>query len=246
MNRFIVVLLLIQLAFPTTVRAREMLIYGYDEDYPPWEKNEASIPTGINIEIMTIVAKKLGFKIRFEPYPFKRVLALLNSGDIDMAGGLEKRPERAVFAEFLNPAYQKTAKIFILKKGSTKVLTKYEDLYHLRVGLRAGSKHFEPFDSDEGIAKVETNSCDQLFKMLLFERYDVAIGGNIQLLYAAKTAGYADKIQVASYRVDLGAGGHFALSLKSTFMSRKAEIEAILLDMFSSGQLNEIIASYLQ
>lgn len=245
MNLFVVLILLAQLTFPTTVRAREMLIYGYDEDYPPWEKEVASIPTGINIEIMTIVAKKLGIKIQFEPYPFKRVLALLNSGDIDMGGGLEKKPERALYADFLNPAYQKTVKIFILKKGSTKVLDKYEDLYHLKVGLRAGNKHFEPFDSDEGITKVETYSCDQLFKMLLFNRFDVAIGGNIQLLYAAKIGGYEDKIQVASYRVDLGAGGHFALSLKSAFMSRKAEIEAILLDMFTSGQINEIIASYL-
>lgn len=244
MKRFIVMFLLARFAFPTSVLAQEMLVYGYDEDYPPWEKKVAGVPTGINIDIMTIVAKKLGIGIRFEPYPFKRVLALLNSGYIDMAGGLEKKPERAMYAYFLEPAYQKTMKIFVMKKGSTKVLDKYEDLYRLKVGLRAGTKQFEPFDSDEGIAKVETNSVDQLFKMLLFERYDVAIGGNIQLLYAAKTAGYADKIQVAGYRVDLGAGGQFALYLKSTFIPRKAEIEAILLDMFTSGQIDEIIAAY--
>lgn len=246
MKRFIVMFLLANFAFPASVGAREMLVYGYDEDYLPWEKNVAGVPTGINIDIMTIVAEKLGIEIRFESYPFKRVLALLNSGDIDMAGGLEKKPERAVYADFLEPAYQKTMKVFVMKKGSTKVLDKYEDLYRLKVGLRAGTMQFEPFDSDEGISKVETNSVDQLFKMLLFERYDAAIGGNIQLLYAAKVAGYADKIQVASYRVDLGAGGQFALSLKSALVPRKAEIEAILLDMFNSGEIDEIIASYLK
>jgi polar amino acid transport system substrate-binding protein len=245
MKKIIVLYLLATLVSPMPVWAQEMLVYGYDEDYMPWEKNVEGVPTGINIDIMTIVAERLGMGIRFESYPFKRVLVLLKSGDIDIAGGLEKNPERAMFADFLEPAYQKTRKIFVMKKGSTKVLEKYEDLYRLKVGLRAGTKQFEPFDSDEGIVKVETNSVDQLFSMLLFDRYDVAVGGNIQLLYAAKTQGYADKIQIADYRLDLGAGGHFALSQKSSFVPRKGEIQAILLDMFNSGQIDTIIASYL-
>jgi polar amino acid transport system substrate-binding protein len=245
MKKNIMLFLLATVVFPVFAWAQAMLVYGYDEDYPPWEKNVEGVPTGINIDIMTIVAERLGMGIRFEAYPFKRVLSLLKSGDIDIAGGLEKRPERTMFAVFLEPAYQKTMKVFVMKKGSTKVLEKYEDLYHLKVGLRAGTKQFEPFDSDEGIAKVETDSVDQLFNMLFFDRYDVAIGGNIQLLYAAKTKGYADKIQVAGYRLDLGAGGQFALSQKSSFVPRKREIEAILIDMFTGGQIDTIIASYL-
>jgi polar amino acid transport system substrate-binding protein len=246
MKRVIALFLLATIAFPLVGWAQQMLVYGYDEDYPPWEKNVKGLPTGINIDIMTIVAERLGVGIRFEPYPFKRILALLKNGDIDIIGGLEKKPERAMFADFLEPAYQKTMKVFVMKKDSTKVLEKYDDLYHLKVGLRAGNKHFEPFDSDENIVKVETNSVDQLFNMLLFDRYDVAVGGNIQLLYAARVNGYADKIQVASYKIDLGAGGQFAISQKSSFISRKVRIEGILLDMYNSGQIDAIIASYLK
>lgn len=231
---------------PASVMAREVLVFGYDEDYPPWEKNTAGVPTGINIDIMKIVAEKLDVEIRFAPYPFKRVLALLKTGDIDMAGGLEKKPERILFVDFLEPAYQKTRKVFVMKKSSTKVLEKYADLYSLKVGLRAGTKHFEPFDSDEKIVKVETDSVDELFNMLLFDRYDVVVGGSIQLLYAAKASGYADKIRVADYRVDMGVGGQFVLSQKSAFVPRKAEFEAILLDMFTSGQIDAITTSYLQ
>ncbi len=246
MKNIIALFLLATLAFPVFVLAQEMLVYGYDEDYPPWERNVEGVPLGINIDIMTIVAERLGMGIRFESYPFRRVLVLLKSGDIDIAGGLEKKPERAMFADFLEPPYQKTMKVFVMKKGSTTVLEKYEDLYRLKVGLLAGTKQFEPFDSDEGIVKVETNSVDQLFRMLLFDRYDVAVGGNIQLLYAAKTKGYADKIHVTGYKLDLGAGGQFALSQKSSFVPRKMEIEAILLDMFTSGKIDTIINSYLK
>jgi len=246
MKKVIALFLLATVTFPMVGWTQEMLVYGYDEDYPPWEKNVKGVPTGINIDIMTIVAERLGVRIRFESYPFKRVLALLENGDIDISGGLEKKPERAMFADFLEPAYQKTMKVFVMKKDSTKVLEKYDDLYHLKVGLRAGNKQFEPFDSDENIVKVETDSVDQLFNMLFSDRYDVAVGGNIQLLYAAKVNGYADKIQVASYRLDLGAGGQFAISRKSSFISRKVGIEGILLDMYNSGQIDAIIASYLK
>jgi len=246
MKKVIWLFLLAMVIYPMPGWVQDIIVYGYDEDYPPWEKNVKGVPTGINIDIMTIVAERLDMGIRFEPYPFKRVLALLKNGDIDIAGGLEKRPERAMFADFLKPAYQKTKKVFVMKKGSTKVLKEYEDLYQLKIGLRAGTMHFEPFDSDEYITKVETNSDDQLFNMLLFDRYDAAVGGKIQLLYAAKANGYTDKIQIADYRLDLGAGGHFAFSRKSSFIPHKVVIEAILLDMFNSGQIDAIIASYLK
>ncbi|MDK9706550.1 MAG: transporter substrate-binding domain-containing protein [Desulforhopalus sp.] len=246
MKKVLLLFLLTALVAPGSVPAGETIVYGYDEDYPPWEKNTAGAATGINIDIMRIVAGKLGMEVRFASYPFKRILALLRTGDIDMAGGLEKKPEREAFADFLLPAYQQTRKVFLMKKGSTLLLEKYADLYGLKVGLRSGTKHFEPFDSDPAIVKVEADSVDELFKMLLFGRYDVAIGGNIQLLYAAKASGYADKIQVADYRVDMGAGGQFVLSHKSAFIQRKAEFEAVLLDMFTSGQIDAIITSYLQ
>lgn len=233
-------------ASPAAAAARGYLTYGIDEDYPPWEKNVDGVPYGINVDIVRALAARLGLEPRFVAYPFKRVLASLETGDIDLAGGLEYKPERAAYALYLEPAYQKTMKVFIMPKGAGTRLERYEDLRALRVGLRAGTKHFEPFDSDPKIVKVEANSVDQLFQMLLAGRFDVAIGGNIQLLYAAKAAGYADRIQVADYRVNMGAGGQFALSRLSPLVPRKAEFEAALRDLQASGRIDEIIAAHLR
>jgi len=128
--------------------AQTTLVVGIDEDYMPWEKSVGGVPSGINIDIVNAMAKKLGMTVKFEVYPFKRLLANLESGVIDMAGGLEYNEERAAYAVYLSPAYQPTSKIFIMKKDSKKTLETYDDLYKLSVGVRTGNKQYEPFDSD--------------------------------------------------------------------------------------------------
>lgn len=82
--------------------------------------------------------------------------------------------------------------------------------------------------------------------MLLVDRVDVITGSYINVLYDAKTLGYADKIQVAKYNVDQGMDGQCALSKKSKLVARKTEIEGVLSDLFKSGQTGKMIDSYIK
>jgi polar amino acid transport system substrate-binding protein len=236
--------LLIMLAGFTSVSAQDTLVVGITESYMPWEQSQGGVASGINIDIVNAIAKKLGVTVKFEVYPFKRNLAMLEAGKIDMVCGLSYREERAVYASYITPAYIPTIKSFIMKKGSTKVLNDYNDLYPLKIGLRRGAKQFEPFDSDTKLNKFEVPTSDQLLQMLLKDHIDVIVGSYINLLYDAKTLGYADNIIIAKYNIDQGMDGQFVLSKKSKFISRKAEIETILNDMSKSGQIVEMIDSY--
>ncbi len=241
---FLFVLLFILFIVTPFIFGQPVLVYGYDDDYLPWEKNEEGVPTGVNIDIMRLIAQRLGYEIRFESYPFRRILLLMESGEIDMTGGLALRPEREEYIHYLQQPYQRAIKIFMAPKDSPVTLSTYEELYDLRIGLRAGNKQFDRFDNDPDLVKIEANSVDQLFQMLLLGRFDVAVGGSVQLRYGAKTGGFSDQLKVLDYQEDLGVGGYFGISRKSPFMARREEIEAVLVDLFSSGKIDAIIETY--
>lgn len=225
--------------------AQQVIVYGYDEDYPPWETSVAGEPVGINIDIMNALAARLGWRVDFKAYPFKRVLLLLENGGIDMAGGLARTDEREAYAQYLEPAYQRTHKIFIMRNEADFKLETYADLAALRIGMRTGHKLFEPFDSDPRLLKVEVNSVDQLFRMLLADRTDVIVGGAIQLRYAAKTGGYSDQIKIAPYSVETDAGGFFALSRASKLIGSHAAIQLAFEELLTGGVIDAIVESHL-
>ncbi len=228
------------------VNGQGTFIVGITESYMPWEQSVGGVASGINIDIVNAIAKKLNLTVEYQVYPFKRNLAMLEAGELDMVCGLSYREDRAVYASYLTPAYIPTIKSFIMKKGSTQAVYVYEDLYKLEIGLRTAAKQFEKFDSDAKLKKSEVPTSNQLFQMLLLGRIDVIAGSYINLLYDAKTLGYADEIVLAKYNFDQGMDGQLVLSKKSKFLSRKTEIETILGEMLRSGQITKMINSYIK
>lgn len=245
MRTFVCLLLAIVFSSSAAV-ARPVIKYGYDEDYPPWEKNVSGKPVGINIDIMNALADRLGFEVVYRPYPFKRVLVLLESGEIDMTGGLARSAEREAYARYLEPSYQKTIRVFIIRRESGIRLRTYADLIPLRIGVRAGNRLYEPFDSDPRLMKVEAHSVDQLFQMLLAGRTDVIVGGSIQLRHAAKVSGYASKVKLAPYTVETQDGGFFALSRASALEGSFDAIQKAFRDLHARGLIDRIIESHLR
>jgi len=241
------VFLLLAVVFSASVAlARPVVRYAYDEDYPPWEKNVAGQPEGINIDIMKALAERLGFDVAFRPYPFRRILVLLENGGADMAGGLARSAEREAYARYLEPSYQKTIRVFIMRRESGIRLRTYADLLPLRIGVRAGNRLFEPFDSDARLMKVEAHSVDQMFQMLLAGRTDVIVGGSIQLRHAAKVSGYAGRVKLAPYTVETQDGGFFALSRASALEGSFDAIQKAFRELHARGVIDRIIESHLR
>lgn len=97
--------------------AQNSIVVGITEGYMPWEQSVGGVASGVNIDIVNAIGKKLGVTPKFEVYPFKRNLVLLESGEVDLVCSLSYREERAVYANYLAPAYIPTIKSFITKKG---------------------------------------------------------------------------------------------------------------------------------
>lgn len=131
---------------------------------------------GIDITLLQLLAKRLDLDIQFEDMPFKRGLKMVEHGDIDLAVGVLRRPEREEYAHFLTPPYSDTtAKVFYVLKGKEQTITRYEDLHTLIIGTQIGTKYFPCFDNDRAIAKHEVSDIHLNVRMLRARRIDAFI-----------------------------------------------------------------------
>jgi polar amino acid transport system substrate-binding protein len=114
------------------------LVVGTDAAYAPFEsQNEKGEIVGFDMDVLTAVAKKAGFEIKFVNTPWEGIFNTLQQGDRDLLiSAITITPERKQTMDFAGPyfdAYQ-----LIAVKGGSKV-AKFEDLKKLKVGVQTGT-----------------------------------------------------------------------------------------------------------
>ncbi len=221
------------------------IIHVAISDFPPVEMLVKGKATGINIDIMNALFKKLKITPKYEQMPFKRCLISLEKGTSDIIGSLQYSVKRDKYLSYIKPAYSKYHIIFYMRKGEENKLAKYNDLHQLKVGVLRGYKNFEQFDNDKKIVKEPVNSWKSNYLKLIAKRVDVVVDDNIEGPYRAHLFGLHDKVAVAPYNYNAGYNGFFALSRKSKFYSQQKEFEKILKEMIKTGEIEQIIKSSL-
>lgn len=116
----------------------KVVVVGTDAAYAPFElQNEKGEIVGLTIDVVTAVAKKAGFEVKFVNTPWEGIFNALQQGDRDMlASSITITDERKQTMDFTNPyfdAYQ-----LIAVKESSKV-AKFDDLKKLKVGVQTGT-----------------------------------------------------------------------------------------------------------
>ena len=114
------------------------LVVGTDAAYAPFEsQNEKGEIVGFDMDVLTAVAKKAGFEVKFVNTPWEGIFNTLQQGDRDLLiSAITITPERKQTMDFAGPyfdAYQ-----LIAVKQSSKV-AKFGDLKKLKVGVQTGT-----------------------------------------------------------------------------------------------------------
>lgn len=86
----------------------------------PFESYVKDEPSGLNVDIIKEVAKKLKCKIEFSNIPFTRIINEAKSGKIDIIMGVGRRKEREEFAYYLSPYLNKPSVLITLKENKSK------------------------------------------------------------------------------------------------------------------------------
>lgn len=126
----------------------KVYVVGTDAAYAPFElQNEKGEIVGFSVDLLTAVAAKGGFEIKFVNTPWEGIFNSLQQGDRDLLiSSITITDERKQTMDFSDPyfdAYQ-----LIAVKASSKI-GKFDDLKKLKVGVQTGTT------GDEVVTKLQ-------------------------------------------------------------------------------------------
>ncbi len=204
--------------------------------------------TGIDVEIVQEIARRLGREVVFVRCPWARCLELMKAGEADLLSSAYKRPEREEYMLYFGRPFLDTLPIaFYTLKEKKVVINSYEDIYRLEsVGVLRGASYFEQFDQDTKVKKFEVASQDQLFPMLLAGRLDAIAGYVPTENYRIKVGGYAGQVELSNYMYAEQAFVYMTISKKSPLSAIFEQIDQINTQLVEEGFVQEIVNQYYE
>lgn len=238
---FVAVLLLLT---PSAVFAMDTLVVATDY-WPPFRiKGEEGL-TGIDVDIMHQIGKRMGVRVEFHVEPWARCLLDMESGQVDLMTGLAKIPERQRYIAYASPSYYECAPAFYERTSRQgPPIRSYDDLKDVTIGFTRGSAYFEPFDSDTTLFKVSGTNENQLLKMLADNRLDVIIGTDCQVEYDLAQLDLMQSIRKTPYQPDKSVTLYIGISRQSPLLKRLGEVERIIEEMIRDGSIRTIAQKY--
>ncbi len=223
--------------------SNEFIIASYIE--PPFVTLKNHRLIGSNIEVAKLLAKSINLKAVFVRCPFARCLSMVKTGKADMIFGLRKTSSREQALIFLTPplmVQHYPLRFFTL---ATRKLTinKLEDLHPLAIGVLRGATHFDAFDNNNNIHKIDVTSRKQLVNMLLKGRIDTFVDReeSIKPLLSAKD--YQQKIKLADYQYDKAEESYIAISRKTHIHQYEKQLKETLAQLTADGTIKKIMAA---
>ena len=246
-GRFSAILLLLLLLTPIPSPAEDGVLRVALDPFPPWKYlNSIGEPCGMDVDLIDMIAQRMGLKVEYSMYPFSRALYLLEYGDADMMSGVLRRKEREAYLHYLEPPYKDHSdKAFYLLRGRGRLLQRYEDLHVLRIGTQIGTRYFPKFDHDPKIDKIATHSFELNLRMLEANRVDAVVNTEVAGDYEIRKLGLQDAVIKAPYIYREKQDVYMVLSKKSPLADRREEFNSVLADLIREGAFQRIVSRYI-
>ena len=114
-----------------------VLVMGTNAAFPPYEFTEGDGFAGIDVEIATAIAEKLGKTLEIKDMEFDSLIPAVAGGSIDFVmAGLTVTPEREETVNF-SQTYSTGVQVVIVKEGSD--IASVDDLEGKKIGVQAGT-----------------------------------------------------------------------------------------------------------
>jgi polar amino acid transport system substrate-binding protein len=183
------------------------------------QATNSSEPTGPTIDYITVVLKQMGYTPVISILPLRRILAGLQSGDIDITLEIGISKDREEFLYYSDkPIYISKPAITVLATNKLSCINSINDLKGLKIGYLSGAELGVFFRNTPDV-KFDLISGDtwlrQNLEKLLAGRIDAAFDQNdVSYLDEAKKMGIIDKIKTIPLP-GTGNKGYIVFSKKS-------------------------------
>lgn len=214
--------------------------------FPPFAYIEQGRLTGVDIDVVYEMARRLELQVEIKAYPWVRVIESVKNGTVNGGFAAFETEERKTFCLYTGILHFEELHVFV-KKGNEFPFAHIEDLYGKIIGKEIGvfiSDEFEQAVKEHKIQVEEVTDTDMLnLKKLSLERIDAIIGDFGVTSYHAKQLGIGKEI------VSLGPiyekqAAYLILSKKSA-LPHKAELQqkmkATLTEIWEDGTYQTIL-----
>jgi polar amino acid transport system substrate-binding protein len=256
MKSLLALMMILAITLGSTAAIADKIIIPMDP-YPPWKfvdtKTWQVDKEGIDVRLIEALLSAYNetydaeLQADYIGCPWKRCLEMMRTGEADLISGVFKRPEREGYMRFIEPPYKtKSAKVFYVQKGQEVSIENYEDLYQLKIGIQAGVKYFERFDTDSKLQKEEVTEDLSNFRKLQYGRIDAVISTETQADYLIAINGLQEKFNKAGYRYDTDLPVYFALSKQSDYLQESSRFAKLVKDLTEQGVFQAAIENYFE
>jgi len=219
------------------VKKRGELIAGVRYDMPPYGYvGEGGNVSGMDIDIMNAVAKKLGVKLQFKQITAQSRIPMLQNGTVDvLAAGLAHTLEREQAIDFTITYFQSGTQFLV--KSDSKV-NSYRDLANKTVAVLQGTPYLQ------GLLKKEPN-----VKALTLQEYPQGVLAVLDGKADAMMADDTVLIGLLSQKQGLKIVGsirdfprwYVALGIRRDDSQWRNFLNSVLIEMWENGALQQSV-----
>ncbi|WP_100639061.1 substrate-binding periplasmic protein [Marinobacter salexigens] len=208
---------------------------------PPYRIIQGSSPSGLYVEIFKEITDRLGWKAHYREVPFRRVLKLVQQGEVDLMLGARETPEREKYMAFVAPAFPADRRLFLYFDEANRI-ERYSDLYGKTIGVLEGSTYFRRFDSDEQLRKEPAPRYENLMWMMERGRVDVVVVPELIGIYTLGKLGMP--VNVSPFFMP-GERSWIAVAKTSPVLEYADDIRAALKLVKTEGIYEDLVLKYM-
>lgn len=217
---------------------KETLVMATNATFPPYEYYEGEEMIGIDVEIATAIAEKLGMEIQIEDMDFNSIITAVSTGKADMGlAGMTVTPERQENVDF-SDTYATAVQVVIVKEDSA--IASIDDLAGAKIGVQESTTgHIYCSDEFGEENVIAYNAGASAVEALKVGKVDcVVIDNEPAKAFVAANEGL--KILDTEYAVE-----EYAIAMKKGNTDLVEKVNAALSELKADGTLDAIVAKYI-
>jgi polar amino acid transport system substrate-binding protein len=231
---------------PTGGQCEQKATVAFSE-FPPFKIIDNGKYTGIDVDILMEIAKRMELKLAFKDGTFEDCLRMMQRGEADLITSLLRRPEREKYIHYVQPSYKaRSEKAFYVLEGRRNLIRSYSNLENLKIGVKVGVRYVPVFDNDKDLNKIPAPDIKANLEKLVSGKIDTFITTSAEGDYYIKTLGYSDKVTKAPFAFIISAPSHIGISKKSPLAERAKELGKILKGLSDKGFILQRVDEYLK
>lgn len=197
-----------------------------------------------------VLTKRLGMTLTHKGYPWQRAQTLVQDGAAD-AIITNPTDARKTYAYFTKSPFVTSYVVILTSSANTRKseidqIRVIEDLKHFRQVDHRGNGWARKWFKGLDIHWV--NSLEQAIRLLDAQRYDIFVGNGLVARAIIREQNLKEKIAVRNVP-DIAEPGQFHFGLRKTFPDARKiidDVETALADAKSDGEIERIVARYLE